>query len=177
MVAVTLMAEHTAGVSDADAEQQFPIPADWAGEPRLVVFCIPSPVPLGLPHNKVYTFHRQEPVAWLSGAPMAVRPGSPPVAEWEGGSNFVSVQIWRPRSSLRLPVEPMLNAMRVTNALLELPLDQRPEPPDAPVFETGATVFEAVTPLLTGADGTINGAVNEALDRCLEELSIFSAPT
>lgn len=159
-----------------------PIPTDWKGEPRFVVFCIPAPQPLPLPHGAMFALERGEDVQWLDGTAHL------PTADFtpqdnvpiNPGKNLVSFRVWRLSEDVVLDVSDGEKAFDVLEKVTgrSRPLDTtRTQTLDPRIVPTGlashATVFEAVTPLLPGyVDGKVDvdKSVSDAFDRCLESL-------
>jgi hypothetical protein len=149
------------------------IPDGWNGEPLLIIFFVPSPVPLALPHGTTFNFERSEIVDWLRGVPRLPAPGLPPIPNTDA-NNFVSVKIWRPNEKLTMNTEPLNQALRVASAVTPgFPFESALPPLDLSDLKSGSTVFELVTPLILcdGVRKGTDGAVRDAFDRCLESLS------
>ena len=155
-----------------------PIPDDWAGEPLLVIFFIPAPVSLALPHASTWRFARDEDVDWLRDvlwSPIPEISSQEPVPS-ENGKNFVSVRLWREKEELSVDLKPLERAWHVYSEVTgDWPLESGESPQYSMDNDSYATVFEAVTPLLPSVDANGNIGVDEsvshALDRSLDSLA------
>ncbi len=159
-----------------------PIPADWEGEPRLIVFFFPAPQALSFPHDATFVLERDEDVPWLDGVAHL------PTADFtlrdhvriSTGKNFVSFRVWRLPENLTLNVVDAKNALDVFNKVIgrsPSPNAASSQAMDPRALPTGlashATVFEAVTPLLPSYIGgkiNVEKSVSDAFDRCIENL-------
>lgn len=147
---------------------QPPLSDDWDGTPLLVAFFIPLPLPLGLPHGWSTSFVEGDltPPSVLSPATLH----SDPIEDDHG--NFVFLQVWRERRTVRISAEPFLAAMNVHDAITSSGANNRPLTGDAgPVFQDSGTVVEAITRLAMSSEGDAGRAVSDAFDRCLEKLN------
>jgi hypothetical protein len=163
-------------VTDSLPEQTSLLPDDdWDGDPLLVVFFIPLPTSLGIPHLSSWRFERSEPTHWPR--EHWIRLPFVPDPLWLGERNFVVMTIWRPEEQLQIDLRPFDFAMGVAQKATGVPSrhsDLKPPPvPD----ESWATVIEATTPLLPirTPDGGIDvrASLSEAFDTCLEQIAKF----
>ncbi len=140
-------------------------------EPLLIAFFIHLPVSLGLPHGATFFTMREETVDWLAGVGLRVTPESPPLpaALTDRGRNYVSLRIWRPKETLRLPVDAMQSVTAVVREVTGL--GQSGENPIPTTQEGYGAVVEAVTALV-GAPG--QDPVTLAFDRCLDEVTLLT---
>lgn len=130
-----------------------PLPAGWAGEPRLAMFFLPLPFPLPIPHGFTFTLAREGKVEWLKGAEFMATESGPVLTEQSSGTNFVSIKVWRPVETLELPRRPLENALKVVRTVL--PAERTSavtgreflKPYGLPTTLAG-TVLEVVTPLI-----------------------------
>ena len=171
----------TAERTDADAEAT-PIPADWNGEPRFVVFFIPAPQPLPFPDRSTFALERDEDVQWLDGAAHLPTADAPMWANVpiNPGKNVVSFRVWRLPEDVVLDVSDGERAFEVFEKVTKRswPSDTANkrllDPRAFPLGLTSlATVFEAVTPLLPSyVDRKVDAgkSVSDAFDRCIESL-------
>ena len=167
--------------TDTGAEAP-PIPADWDGEPRFIVFFIPAPQPLTFPHGSTFALERDEDVQWLDGAAHLPTADAPMWANVpiNPGKNVVSFHVWRLPENVVLDVSDSNRAFEVLNKVigrsrsLDSTRKSMSDPRILPLDVTShATVFEAVTPLLPSyIDGRVdaNQSISDAFDRCLESL-------
>lgn len=163
-------------VTPPDEDEPLPLPENWTGEPRFIVFIIPCLQSIPLLHLMTIRIEREEFVPWLVGTthiPTDDETFDPDTLPISDGTNYVSLRIWRPAEKAVHDFRSMENAMKVANQILDRPAPQEPHP-DPKTYDSGATVFEAVTPLLpVFTDGALNlkGSVSDAFDRCLEAIS------
>lgn len=148
------------------------VPPGWAGEPLIIAFFIPLPVPLGLPGGYVYSFDQPETVEWLRDVPFRPTIDQPVQARASDVANYVSLRVWRPKANVRIAAQPFGLALRTARAVAGGDMASAPASPDAgPTFNSDETVFEAVTPLIHPEKGGVKEAVNEAFDRCVDEIA------
>ena len=156
-----------------------PIPEGWAGEPLFILFFIPAPEALAIPHGSTLGIVRDETVDWLKGVPMAPLPGYTPYSSLDG-ENMVSVRIWRAEEEVKLDLTPLnmaREAIQITtgaeiteNVLSSLSIE-------GPSY---ATVLEVVTAFLPSFDEQgnldIDLSISDAFDRCIESLADLYRP-
>ncbi len=156
-----------------------PLPPNWAGEPRFIIFFIPTPVPLALPQDSTFAFARDEDVPWMQGVATSPVPGvEPRYVDPEGEKGgFVSIKVWRLSEKLTLDTAQIRRALRAYKWMVDPDGrdrgDPMPESPEEPGVDSETTVFEAVTPLIpTHVEGEIDESrsISDAFDRCLESL-------
>lgn len=156
-----------------------PLPPHWAGEPRLIIFFIPTPVPLALPQGSTFAFTRDEEVPWMQGVATSPAPGvEPRYVDPEGEKGgFVSLKVWRLPERLALDTTQVGRALRAYKWMVDPDGrdrgDPMPEPSEQPGFDSETTVFEAVTPLIPAhVKGEIDTSrsISDAFDRCIESL-------
>ena len=169
--------EHTDTGVEAPA-----LPANWDGEPRFVVFVIPAPQPLPLPHGSTFPLERDEDVEWFDGVAYLPTVNVPAWATMrvDPGKNFVWFRVWRLPEDVVLDASDSDKAFEVFAKVTKQSrrsdaVDQRLLDPRAlPLGLTSyATVFEAATPLIPSyVDGKIDGgkSISDAFDRCIESL-------
>jgi hypothetical protein len=160
-------------VPAADNEPRSAIPDGWSGEPLLAIFFITSPSPVALPHGATFNFERGETVDWLADAVRVPTKDLPPLPIADRTKNFVSIRIWRPREKLILDTGPLNYALKVARAVVPGVTGDELPPLTYDDEESGSTVFELVTPLLlsAGPGADAKGALSDAFDRCLENLT------
>lgn len=167
--------------TDTGAEAP-PIPADWDGEPRFIVFFIPAPQPLTFPHGSTFALVRDEDVQWLEG--VAHLP-TDDVPLWSNvpinpGKNIVSFRVWRLPEDVTLNVTIGDHAFDVFHRVTGRPRPSNEATAQAlgpsalrTDLESLATVFEVVTPLLpVRTDDRIDQerSISDAFDRCMANL-------
>jgi hypothetical protein len=160
-------------VASTGNEPKSAIPDGWRGEPLLVIFFITSPSPVALPHGATFNFERGETVEWLADATRVATKDLPPLPIADRTKSFVSIRIWRPKEKLILDTGSLNYALKVARAVVPgLSGDELP-PLTYDNEESGSTVFELVTPLLLSTDPSADaqGALSDAFDRCLENLT------
>lgn len=138
------------------AEWPSPVPDDWSGEPRLVVFFVPLRDPISLPHGLTFALKGERRVPWLEGVAQHPRQDLPawPI-DVTGDSSFVSIRVWRPTEQFSFDARPLVRALRVARGLI--PNDWLRDDstttgltfePSVGEEEWGSTVIECVAPLL-----------------------------
>jgi hypothetical protein len=154
--------------------------ADWENEPRLIIFFVPLPEPLGLPHGSTFYFEREETVDWLQGVRMSPTKDVPPPPQEaeQSGKNSVSLRIWQPKHRFVPSTDSMDAVSRVVRQVLgELESGKETASPkssqDEALPESYLTVIEAVTPLFKTQGQTTGDAVSSAFDRCIEEIAFL----
>ena len=131
-----------------------PLPPDWAGEPRFIIFFIPAPVPLALPQDWTFGFTRDEEVPWMQGAATSPVPWVQPryIDPDKEKGGFVSIKAWRLPERLTLDTAQIGRALRAYRWMVDPDGRDRGDPllesPEKPGVDSEATVFEAVTPLI-----------------------------
>lgn len=180
--------EATDAAAQEQPEQAFS-PQPRQGEPRLVVFFILLPAPLGLPHNSTYIFYRDETVDWLAGTRPAITQNAPPISLenmdeeeqriLERGNNFVSLRLWLPKDTVTMPSASFKQVMDVLRIVTGGSLDGEQATQNAPVpinsnVSSFNTIVEAVTPLLKGDKDNYDDALTYAFDRCIEAITLLN---
>ncbi len=138
---------------------------DWRTTPLLLVFFIPLPQSVGLPHGATFTFPRDEHVEWVE-------------SFWRGqglpasDENFVSLKLWQRKQRISLPFQGLDAAIRVAELVgSPTPSEKPPEVP-IPDFEGTITIIEALTPLIE-RDEEFSVALTHAFDGCLETINLL----
>lgn len=156
-----------------------PIPEGWAGEPLLILFFIPAPEALALPHGMTLRIERDETVEWMKGVPVAPIPGY----TWHlnpEGKNMVSVRIWRAPEEVKFDLTPFHRAMQAIQITTGSEITEEAIPSIPIQGPSYATVIEAVTSLIPAFDDhgelDVIGSISEAFDRCIESLSDLYRP-
>jgi hypothetical protein len=149
------------------------------GEPLAVVFFIPLPNPLPLPHESIYTFVSDRPVSFLEGIEVRQRAESPPMPGMSGNLS-TSLKVWQVKASPPAYQQEFADLHGFVSSILPIELASAENGDEAVVMEQEEeeeevyrTVIEAVTTLLP-EDG--NEQVSNAFDRCLASLAdLFAA--
>ena len=156
-----------------------PIPEGWAGEPLFILFFIPAPEALAIPHGSTLGIVRDETVDWLKGVPVAPLPGYTPYPSLDG-ENMVSVRIWRAEEEVKLDLNPLNMAREAIQITTGAEITESVLSSLSIEGPSYATVLEVVTAFLPSFDDQgdldINQSISDAFDRCIESLADLYRP-
>jgi hypothetical protein len=153
---------------------------DEITEPKLIVFLIPLPEPLGIPHGNTYMFDEGRDAdigVDLSGIPVHPTSETPAMPNISANSQFVSMRIWQVKSTLPGLREQTDALKKVLQALTGAGGPGTETDENTSSFESVLTVIEVATYLEPGAADPSGEAFDRSLARIQKIASAYSIAT